>query len=168
MVKLSTTHACAGRTPIKCHHCSESQHRYWCSGTCLCCLRLASQTIKSSSLHCISRCWSCRSATHVYPHATPNNQVNIAALHVDGLRLERQSSAITAFESHNHPVHTVFEGVVAMKEGAEEEEAEEEGGRGKRVEGGGGAGGGGGKWTTYFFIDHISQNIYLSKTGASC
>lgn len=68
----------------------------------------------------------------MYPHATPNNQVNIAALHVDGLRLERQSSAITAFESHNHPVHTVFEGVVAMKEGDEEEEAEEEGGRRRR------------------------------------
>lgn len=121
----------------------------------------------------------------MYPHATPDNQVNIAALHLDRLRLERQSSAITAFASHHHPVHTVCEVVAAVKQVTEEEEEQEEEQEQKEQEQkeeeeqeqeqeeeeeeDGEDGEENGRRIIFSLISQeIKAKFYLSKAGASC
>lgn len=116
----------------------------------------------------------------MYPHATPDNQVNIAALHLDRLRLERQSSAITAFASHHHPVHTVCEVVAAVKQVTEEEEEQEqkeqeqkeeqeqEQEQEEEEEEDGEDGEENGRRIFSLISQEIKAKFYLSKAGASC
>lgn len=116
----------------------------------------------------------------MYPHATPDNQVNIAALHLDRLRLERQSSAITAFASHHHPVHTVCEVVAAVKQVTEEEEEQveeeqeeeqeqKEQEQEEEEEEDGEDGEENGRRIIFSLISQeIKAKFYLSKAGASC
>lgn len=125
----------------------------------------------------------------MYPHATPDNQVNIAALHLDRLRLERQSSAITAFASHHHPVHTVCEVVAAVKQVTEEEEEQVEEGQEEEQEQkeqeqkeqeeqeqeqeeeeeeDGEDGEENGRRIFSLISQEIKAKFYLSKAGASC